>query len=108
MLEFPFQARTRILQFRVNYKQKYTRTGYQCELGCSVEYGQEHLLVCPVIPDDSVTLGSVPIYADHFSANVESQFRDSSIIKERFHKRKQILNQEWTISEDVLVLWTHG
>ena len=108
LAKFIFQERTRMLEFRVNYKQKYTRTGYQCEVGCSVEYGQEHLLVCPVIPDDSIAFESVPIFEDLFSANVESQLRVASIMKEIFHKRKNILNQEWTSSEDVLVLWTHG
>ena len=66
LAKFLFQARTRMLEVKCNYKEKYTREGLQCELGCSEQDNQEHLLTCEQIIETSVSEERVPEYKEQY------------------------------------------
>ena len=92
--KFLFQARTRMLDLRANFKMKHVKTGLACELGCGEEESQEHLLVCKKIPESSITGKTVPKYEDLFEIEVDKQMKMAAILKERFLKRKDLLKQK--------------
>ena len=85
--KFLFQARTRMLDLRANFKKKHIMNGLECALGCGEEESQEHLLSCGKIPESSITGKIISKYQDLFSTDVESQMNIAAIMKERFLKR---------------------
>ena len=91
--KFLFQARTRMLDLRTNFKMKHIKTGLECELGCGEDESQEHLLVCGKIPESSVTGKTIPMYEDLFDSETEKQMKIAAILKERMSKRKALLKQ---------------
>ena len=96
MTKFLFQARTRMLELRANFKQKYLWTGVDCELGGMEEETQEHILSCDKIPDSSLTYEIPPKHEDLLSTDVEKQLRISAVMKEKMLKRDEKLKEELT------------
>ena len=89
--KFILQSRTRMLEFRANFRQKFLQAGYKCELGCDAEDNQEHLLFCSGISDSSISTGSSLQYSDLFSDQVDSQIKIASVMNERMKKRKVLM-----------------
>ena len=65
--KFLFQARSRMLDLRGNFKQKYRKNDWNCELGCKKEETQEHLFICEKLSDSAVSIQQVAEYDDLFS-----------------------------------------
>ena len=92
MAKFIFHARNRMLDFKLNYKNK----NYG-DLLCPVcqdptsSDGQEHLLQCVKLKGSLVVQDDVK-YEDLFSTSVKKQIIIASIMEEKFEKRKTILN----------------
>jgi hypothetical protein len=86
--KFTFQARTRMLDLRMNYKQMYKKEDLRCPLKCIQLDSQQHLLVCPKIENNRVTTPDSPVYDDLFSEEVKKIIRAAIILEENFRKRK--------------------
>jgi hypothetical protein len=87
--KFLFQARSRMLDLRGNFKQKYRKNDWNCELGCMKEETQEHLLTCEQLSDSAVSIQQVPKYGDLFSNQLGRQLKVASILRDRFVRRKK-------------------
>ena len=59
-----FHERTRMLNVRNNFKNKYRKHIINCPLGCEKEDSQEHLLSCEKI-SDKLGLSCVPAVDQH-------------------------------------------
>ena len=91
--KFLFQARSRMLNLRGNFKQKYKKNDWNCELGCQIEESQEHLLFCEKLSDSAVSIQQVANYHDLFSNQLEKQLTVASILQERSVRRKKMIKQ---------------
>ena len=91
--KFLFQARSRMLDLRGNFKQKYRKYDWNCELGCNKEETQEHLLTCEMLSDCSVSIPQVFKYDYLFSNHLEKQLKVACILRERFVRRKEKIKQ---------------
>ena len=96
MARFIFHARNRMLDAKVNYKNK-----NYVDMFCSTcrdpntEDSQEHLLQCVSLKNQNTVLSvpDVPKYKDLFRQDITKLVRISSILSENFNLRKQILKQ---------------
>ena len=93
MCKFIFQARARMLPLRSNFKGKYRKDDWNCELGCNSEDNQQHLLECPKLEDRSLTSSNTPNYQDLFSSHLERQLQVAMILKERMKRRNALMKQ---------------
>ena len=85
--KFLFALRSRMVNVKVNYREKHTNLLCPC---CKMEDdSQEHLLSCSEIKEDSILVRSVPAYQDLFGSNVEEQVNLARILKKRFEQRKR-------------------
>ena len=67
------KLRTRMVEVRENFKNKYLNNNYQCELNCGEREDQQHLLDCQVLIDNYDTLynDSFVQYGDLFSSEAK-------------------------------------
>ena len=94
--KFIFHARSRMLDVRENFKNKYTKTNThtKCPLGCAELDNQEHLVLCTKIENSSlISMKYQPNYQDLFSQSSEKQIQIGIILQERLTKRKMILQK---------------
>ena len=91
LAKFILQARMRMLDLRVNFKQKYSRSGLNCELGCNLEETQEHILLCEKLEDKSLSNKKLAVYEDLFSIHVEDQLISGALLMERMKRRKALM-----------------
>ena len=94
--KFIFHARSRMLDVRENFKNKYTKTSTltKCPLGCADLDNQEHLLLCTKIENSSlISMKYQPNYQDLFSQASDKQIKIGIILQERLEKRKIILQK---------------
>ena len=88
--KFLFAARSRMLDVRCNYREKYFTTLCPC---CNLEEdNQEHLLTCQKLDDLRTTVQILPNYQDLFCCNLKQQINLSRILKAKFSSRKKIKN----------------
>ena len=87
--KFLFQARSRMLDLRGNFKQKYKMNDWNCELGCNKVDTQEHLLICEKLADSAVSSLQVANYDDLFSNQLGNQLNVASILRERSVRRSK-------------------
>ena len=90
LLKFILQARMSMLDL-VNFKQKYSRSGLNCELGCNMEETQEHILICEKLEDKSLSNKKLAVYEDLFSIHVEDQLISGALLMERMKRRKALM-----------------
>ena len=93
LAKFIFQARSRMLDLRGNFKQKYRNNDLNCELGCKKEETQEHLLTCEMLDDNSVSIPQVLKYDDLFSNQLEKQLKVACIMRDRSGRRKDKIKE---------------
>ena len=89
--KFIFHARTRMLDVKENYRNRYVneRTQTNCALGCAELDTQEHLLFCKKLDiQNLIAKKQQPKYQDLFSENSQKQSDIASILHERFLKKK--------------------
>ena len=84
--KFLFSARSRMLDFRINFRKKYS--DLKCPLGCDELDSQQHGLVCDKIVTNALDLQGLPEYEDFFSENVTKQMKVAAILQERMKSRK--------------------
>ena len=93
--KFIFHARTRMLDVKQNFKNKYINQNKNCPLGCSVVDNQEHLLHCPAIENklgmSCVSNKNSPHYEDLFSEDSAKQITLATILDERYKVRKKLI-----------------
>ena len=95
--KFLFQTRSRMLNFCVNYKGKFT--DLYCQL-CSYpgsrqyEYDQQpHLLTCPVLSSGTDVVCSTVQYDNIFSEDDILQSETTIILMDKYQQRNQLLSQ---------------
>ena len=86
MAKFIFNSRSRMLDVKCNYKNRYKE--YQCPTGCGSIDTQQHLLVCEKLADSAI-VKNLPEYDDLFSKDVEKMVNLASILKARFLTREK-------------------
>ena len=84
--KFIFQARTRMLDLKINYKQMYKNEDLMCPLKCIHLDTQKHLLVCPKIESSLVSTSDAPVYEDLFSEEVNKVKSLANILEEKFRR----------------------
>ena len=89
--KFLFQARTRMLDVKCNFKNKYSGNQLECPLKCSLEDTQEHLLLCKKLDLKQIT-EQLPQYEDLFSEDMNKQLKAGKILEERYKRRKKLLS----------------
>ena len=82
-----------MIDVKCNFKEKHTREGLECELGCKEQDSQQHLLNCEKISETSVSENKIAKYDDRFSPNVETQKKVGAVMMERLKKRKKIIKE---------------
>ena len=86
--KFLFALRSRMIDVRANYRDKYWDT--ICPCCCLEEDTQEHLLSCHMIDEEGAITDNLPNYQDLFGNNVVMQMQISRILRKRFQDRKKI------------------
>ena len=85
--KFLFALRSRMVDVRVNYRDKYFVTICPC---CKMEEdSQEHLLSCHMLVDAGTIVRQSPDYQDLFSNNLERQLNITRILKNNFQRRNK-------------------
>ena len=88
--KFPSTLRSRMLEVKVNYREKYFLNTCPC---CLMEEDtQEHLLYCYILEEEGLLVDNNINYEDIFGSNLERQVNKSRIIKTKFKLRKRIEN----------------
>ena len=84
--KFLFSARSRMLDFRINFRKKYS--DLKCPLGCDESDSQQHGLICDKIVTNVIDSQLLAVYEDLFSKNVLKQMKVAAILQERMKSRK--------------------
>ena len=89
--KFLFQARTRMLDCRANFGQKYKNDDMNCPLKCETKDTQKHLLECDKIDTNCISSLKIARYEDLFSNDVKKQMKIALMLQDRFNKRKKMM-----------------
>ena len=89
--KFLFQLRSRMLDFKINFKGG--QTNLTCDLCQNHIDDQESLLTCEKLIDHTSITNNLPKYEDIFSEQVNTQLNILSILQERCSIRKRLLNE---------------
>ena len=85
--KFLFSLRTRMLDVKTNYGEKYfLKMCPSCELEDDT---QEHLLYCYILDDERTVVEELPSYEELFSEDTNKQIRITRILKKRFTLRNK-------------------
>ena len=85
--KFMFAARSRMIDVKTNYREKYFHTICPC---CNLEEdSQEHLLTCYMLEEEGEMVSISPNYQDLFSTKLGDQVEILRILKARFARRKK-------------------
>ena len=93
LAKFLFQSRSRMLQVKANFSQKYKNEEMGCPLKCNKRDSQEHLLECEKINPNAINKSKEPLYRDLFSKEVEKQKEVAIILKNNLQNRKELLDK---------------
>ena len=85
--KFLFTLRTRMLDVRTNYGDKYFLK--LCPCCQETEDTQEHLLSCYILHDEGSVVDELPVYEDLFSEEIKKQIKITRILKKRFCLRNK-------------------
>ena len=89
--KFLFQARTRMLEVKLNFRNKYSKDDLECPFKCSIADSQKHLLLCQKLEGNQIS-NQLPHYEDLFTVNVIKQLEVGRILEGRYRKRKKLLS----------------
>ena len=89
--KFIFQARTRMLEVKCNFKNKYSENDLECPLKCTLNDSQKHLLLCNKLEHHQI-IEQLPQYEYLFSEHVNKQLKVGKILEERYKIRKKLLS----------------
>ena len=88
LAKFIFHARTRMLNVKANYKNRYLKTDINCPMGCPILDSQEHVLFCTKIESCCLIMEkNEPKYQDLFSENSSKQKTIAKLLRGRLEKR---------------------
>ena len=90
--KFIFQLRTRMVDVRQNYGNRYSET--ICPNCKAAPDDQPHLLECPLLADISTVATSSTKYESLFSSDLEEVVNVSRILNTSFRKRNQLLKSK--------------
>ena len=101
---FLFALRSRMVDVRANYREKYFVTLCPC---CNLEEdSQEHLLSCYKLMERGTIVEQTPTYEDLFCGNLGRQLNISRILKNKFQQRKKQEEEPLSIVVHVIQLWS--
>ena len=89
--KFLFQARTRMLEVKLNFRNRYSKNDLQCLFECISEDSQKHLLLCKKVEPNQIS-NKIPHYEDLFSVNVSKQMELGRFLEGRYTKRRKLLS----------------
>ena len=92
LAKFLFQARSSMLECKLNFRQKYKKDELHCPLQCEELDSQQHLLDCDRIPTQCLSSQNLAEYDDIFTNNVKKQICAAAILNERLKARKKALD----------------
>ena len=85
--KFLFALRSRMIDVRTNYREKYFLKACPC---CQLtDDTQEHLLDCYVLEEEGTMVDELPQYDDLFGANIEKQTNIARILRKKFSLRNK-------------------
>ena len=87
--KFIFQLRTRMVDVRLNYRNRYSDT--ICPNCKAAPDDQPHLLECTLLVDTTAVASSTIKYESLFNSDLQEVVKVSRLINTNFRKRKQIL-----------------
>ena len=88
--KFLFQSRTRMLECRVNFRNRYKNEDLLCPLKCGSLDDQKHILECSEIDVNAIIDQEIPEYEDLFGNDVKKQTKVASILQNKYRKRKKM------------------
>ena len=91
LAKFLFQARTRMLDLKMNFKRMYKSEELSCPLECNELDTQQHLLICQKIQSKVLANKSTPVYEDLFSKEVKKQVCIAAVLEERLKTRNKMV-----------------
>lgn len=94
LAKFLFQARTRMLDLKMNFRKMYKSEELSCPLECNEPDTQQHLLDCQKIPSTFVASKSTPGYEDLFSKEVKKQVCVATILQARLKSRNKMVKSK--------------
>ena len=87
--KFIFQLRTRMIDVRLNYRNRYSET--ICPNCKAAPDDQPHLLECTLLVDTTAVASSSVMYDSLFSSDLQEVVKVSRILNTNFRKRKQLM-----------------
>ena len=90
MAKFIFHARSRMLDLKCNFKNRYR--DFLCPTGCGSDDTQQHLIDCEKL-SDSTLVSDLPEYDDLFSKDVKKILNFASILKARVSARANYVSK---------------
>ena len=91
--KFVFLLRSRMLDVRCNFKNKYSDT--LCPLCMADQDTQQHLMVCSVLEEPDV-VQEVPLYEELFQKDTKKINQIAIILKMKFDKRQELMKNDTT------------
>ena len=88
MTKFIFQAKTRMIDVKCNFKNKFKKEDRKCPFGCDLEDSQEHLLLCPNLQEREICEEIIE-YDDLFSPIIKKQLTVAMQLEKRLLRRKK-------------------
>ena len=88
--KFLFEARTRMVDVKTNFKNKYPKNELKCPFKCDADDTQMHLLECEKLETNTL-VKEMPKYQDIFSTNTEKQNKVARMLEGRFQMRKKLM-----------------
>ena len=87
--KFTFSLRSRMVQVRENFKNSYE--SLKCELCSNHDDTQKNLLTCKMLEEPNSLVRTNPKYQDLFSNNPADQLKISTLIHQKYLRRKELL-----------------
>ena len=91
--KFVFMLRSRMLDVRCNFKNKYSDT--LCPLCKADQDTQQHLMVCSVLEEPDV-VREVPLYEELLQNNTKKISQIATILKRKFERRQELMKNNTT------------
>ena len=88
--KFLFEARTRMVDVKTNFKNKYPKNELKCPFKCDADDTQMHLLECEKLETNTL-VKEMPKYQDIFSTNTEKQNKVARMLEGRVQMRKKLM-----------------
>ena len=102
--KFLFSLRSRMVDVKTNYREKYKDTICPC---CKAEEdNQEHLLSCSKLDVSGTLVDSTVNYDDLFQSNIQRQVNTMRVIRSRYKQRKKMKNSPLKGAQVIQDLWS--